>query len=410
MPFRIALSGLNASQSDLNVTANNVANTATSGFKGSRAEFADLFAVSLQGVSANSSGNGVRVSNISQQFAQGNIEFTDSNLDLAISGQGFFVLSDSGALAYSRAGAFQVDRNGYVVSATQQRLQVYPPLGSGGFNTGGLSDLRLQTTDAAPQATGEVEYVLNLPASASPPAVAPFDPNDPNTFNQATSLTLFDSLGAAHTGTMYFSKAVAANQWEARLYIDGAPVDGGVPGAFTTLQYSNVGALTAPPGGLVAFPTHVPTTGAANMTITVDLSRSTQFGANFAVNSVTQDGFTTGRLIGIDINETGIVQARFTNGRSQPLGQVAIANFSNAQGLQQLGNTQWAETFSSGQALRGQAGNSGFGLVQSGALEASNVDITEELVKMITAQRNFQANAQMISTADAVTQTIINIR
>jgi flagellar hook protein FlgE len=405
MPFRIALSGLNASQSDLNVTANNVANTATNGFKGSRAEFADLFAVSLQGVSANSSGNGVRVSNISQQFAQGNIEFTDSNLDLAISGQGFFVLSDSGALAYSRAGAFQVDRNGYVVSATQQRLQVYPPLGSGGFNTGGLSDLRLQTTDAAPQATSEVEYVLNLPASAVPPAVAPFDPNDPNTFNQATSLTLFDSLGAAHTGTMYFSKTATANQWEARLYIDGTAV-----GAAQTLQYSNVGALTAPAGGLVAFPAHTPATGAANMTITVDLSRSTQFGANFAVNSVTQDGFTTGRLIGIDINETGIVQARFTNGRSQPLGQVAIANFSNAQGLQQLGNTQWAETFSSGQALRGQAGNSGFGLVQSGALEASNVDITEELVKMITAQRNFQANAQMISTADAVTQTIINIR
>ena len=405
MPFRIALSGLNASQSDLNVTANNVANTATNGFKGSRAEFADLFAVSLQGVSANSSGNGVRVSNISQQFAQGNIEFTDSNLDLAISGQGFFVLSDSGALAYSRAGAFQVDRNGYVVSATQQRLQVYPPLGSGGFNTGGLSDLRLQTTDAAPQATSEVEYVLNLPASAVPPAVTPFDPNDPNTFNQATSLTLFDSLGAAHTGTMYFSKTATANQWEARLYIDGTAV-----GAAQTLQYSNVGALTAPAGGLVAFPAHTPATGAANMAITVDLSRSTQFGANFAVNSVTQDGFTTGRLIGIDINETGIVQARFTNGRSQPLGQVAIANFSNAQGLQQLGNTQWAETFSSGQALRGQAGNSGFGLVQSGALEASNVDITEELVKMITAQRNFQANAQMISTADAVTQTIINIR
>ena len=410
MPFRIALSGLNASQSDLNVTANNVANTATNGFKGSRAEFADLFAVSLQGVSANSSGNGVRVSNIAQQFSQGNIEFTDSNLDLAISGQGFFILSDSGALAYSRAGAFQVDRNGFVVNATQQRLQVYPPLGSGGFNTGGLSDLRLQTTDAAPQATGEVEYVLNLPASAVPPAVAPFDPNDPNTFNQATSLTLFDSLGAAHTGTMYFTKTATANQWQARLYIDGTAVDGGVPGAFQTLQYSNTGALTAPVGGLLNFPAHTPTTGAANMVIDVDLSRSTQFGANFAVNSVTQDGFTTGRLIGIDIEETGVVQARFTNGRSQPLGQVAIANFSNAQGLQQLGNTQWAETFSSGQALRGQAGNSGFGLVQSGALEASNVDITEELVKMITAQRNFQANAQMISTADAVTQTIINIR
>jgi flagellar hook protein FlgE len=405
MPFRIALSGLNASQSDLNVTANNVANVATNGFKGSRAEFADLFAVSLQGVSSNSSGNGVRVSNVSQQFSQGNIEFTDSNLDLAISGQGLFILSDSGALAYSRAGAFQVDRNGYVVNSAQQRLQVYPPLGTGGFNTGGLDDLRLQTTDAAPQATSQVEYTLNLPASATAPATTPFDPNDPNTFNQATSLTLFDSLGAAHTGTLYFSKTINANEWESRLYIDGAAV--GTP---ATLQYSNVGLLTAPVGGLAVFPPYTPTTGAADMNVTIDLSRSTQFGANFAVNSVTQDGFTTGRLIGIDIDETGVVQARFTNGRSQPLGQIAIANFSNVQGLQQLGNTQWAETFSSGQALRGQAGNSGFGLVQSGALEASNVDITEELVKMITAQRNFQANAQMISTADQVTQSIINIR
>ena len=405
MTFRIALSGLNAAQSDLDVTANNVANTATTGFKGSRAEFADLFAVSLQGVSANSSGNGVRVSNVAQQFAQGNIEFTDSNLDLAISGQGLFVLSDSGALAYSRAGAFEVDRDGYVVNSAQQRLQVYPSLGSGGFNTGGLSDLRLQTTDAAPQATTNVEYVLNLPANATPPPVAVFDPNDPNTFNQATSLTLYDSLGAAHTGTLYFTKTLIANQWNTRLYIDGASV-----GAPQILQYSNVGLLTAPLGGLVTFPAYTPATGAAAMNITVDLSRSTQFGANFAVNSVTQDGFTTGRLIGIDINETGVVQARFTNGRSQPLGQIAIANFSNVQGLQQLGNTQWAETFASGQALRGQAGNSGFGLVQSGALEASNVDVTEELVKMITAQRAFQANAQMISTADAVTQTIINIR
>jgi flagellar hook protein FlgE len=405
MPFRIALSGLNASQADLNVTANNIANTQTTGFKGSRTEFADLYAVSLQGVSNNASGNGVRVAAVTQQFAQGNVEFTDSNLDLAISGQGMFILSDDGALSYSRAGSFQMDRDGYVVNAQQQRLQVYPPLVGGTFNTGGLTDLRLQTTDSAPSATATVEYVLNLPGNASPPTTAPFNANDPNSFNHATSLTLFDSLGATHTGTMYFSRTATANQWEARLFIDGNDT-----GAVQTLQYTNTGLLQAPVGGLLPFPTFTPTTGAAPMDITVDLARSTQFGANFAVNSVSQDGFTTGRLIGIDITETGIVQARFTNGNSVPLGQVAIANFSNPQGLQQLGNTQWAETFASGQSLRGQAGNSGFGLIQSGALEGSNVDVTEQLVQMITAQRNFQANAQMISTADSITQTIINIR
>jgi flagellar hook protein FlgE len=405
MPFRIALSGLNAAQSDLNVTANNIANTSTNGFKGSRTEFADLFAVSLQGVSSNASGNGVRVAAVTQQFAQGNIEFTDSNLDLAMSGQGMFILSDNGALAYTRAGAFQMNRDGYVVNSAGQRLQVYPPIAGGGFNTGGLGDLRLLTTDSAPAATANVEYVLNLPANAAVPPITPFNPNDPNTFNQATSLTLFDSLGATHTGTMYFTKTATANQWTAQLAIDGT-----LTGPAQTLTYSNTGLLTAPVGGQLAFPAYTPTTGAANMQVTVDLSQSTQFGGNFAVNSVTQDGYTTGRLIGIDISDTGIVNARFTNGNSQPLGQIAVANFANPQGLQQLGNTQWAETFSSGQALRGQAGNSGFGLVQSGALESANVDVTEQLVNMITAQRNFQANAQMISTADQITQTIINMR
>jgi flagellar hook protein FlgE len=169
-------------------------------------------------------------------------------------------------------------------------------------------------------------------------------------------------------------------------------------------------ALVTPAAGHLQWGPYTPATGAAAINMDFDYRQTSQYGQNFTVNSVTQDGFTTGRLIGIDIDETGIVQARFTNGRSQPLGEIAIANFSNAQGLQQLGNTQWAETFASGQALRGQAGNSGFGLVQSGALEGANVDVTEQLVNMITAQRNFQANAQMISTADQITQTIINMR
>jgi flagellar hook protein FlgE len=158
------------------------------------------------------------------------------------------------------------------------------------------------------------------------------------------------------------------------------------------------------------FPAYTPTTGAAPMTLTFDMLGTTQYGANFGVNAVTQDGYTTGRLIGIDFDNAGIVQARFTNGRSIPLGQIALANFSSAQGLQQLDSTQWAETFASGQALRGQAGSSGLGLIESGSLEASNVDLTAQLVNMITAQRNFQANAQVISTADQITQTIINIR
>jgi flagellar hook protein FlgE len=176
------------------------------------------------------------------------------------------------------------------------------------------------------------------------------------------------------------------------------------------LVYNNTGALVTPASGRITFPPYTPTTGAADISVTYDFNKTTQYGGAFTVNAITQDGYTTGRLIGIDTDSTGIVQARFTNGRSQPLGQIALAAFSNPNGLQQLGDTNWAETFGSGQALKGQAGNAGLGLIQSGALEASNVDITEQLVNMITAQRNFQANAQMISTADAVTQTIINIR
>lgn len=406
MPFRLALSGLNAASTDLTVTANNVANVSTAGFKGSRAEFADLFATSQQGVSSTAIGNGVRVSNVSQQFAQGNIDFTDNSLDLAISGQGFFILSDQGAQAYTRAGAFQVDRDGFVVNAKQQRLQVYPPLQNGGFNTGGLSDLSLTTSVSAPQATTSGVVTANLPAAAAVPATALFDPADPTSYNNATSLTVYDSLGAAHTATLYFTKT-ASNAWTTRLYVDGTSVNDTPP---ATLTYDNAGNLQAPANGQITFPNYTPATGAADLNLTFDFSPTTQFGATFSVNAITQDGFTTGRLIGMDIDSSGVVQARFTNGRALQLGQVAMANFSNPQGLQQLGDTAWAETFASGQALRGEAGNSGFGLIQAGALEASNVDITEQLVSMITAQRNFQANAQMISTADSITQTIINIR
>jgi flagellar hook protein FlgE len=405
MTFRLALSGLNAAQADLTVTANNIANTSTAGFKGSRAEFAELFSVSPTGTSNTATGNGVRTSNVSQQFSQGNIDFTDNSLDLAISGQGFFVLSDNGGLAYTRAGAFQVDRDGFIVNAQNQRLQAYPSNGNGTFNTGTLTDIQLVSGESAPNATTSADLVLNLPANAAPPPSAPFDPADVNTFNRATSLTTYDSLGAAHTATLYFVKDAAPNAWTTQLYVDGTPV-----GTAQPLQYSNVGTLVTPASGDITFPAYTPTTGAAPLNLTFDFSQTTQFGAQFNVSSITQDGFTTGRLIGIDIDNTGVVQARFTNGRSDPLGQVALANFANAQGLQQLGDTNFAETFTSGQAVRGQAGASGLGLIQSGALEASNVDITEQLVNMITAQRNFQANAQMISTSDAVTQTIINIR
>ena len=404
MSFGIALSGLNAAQQDLDVTANNIANVDTTGFKSSTTEFADLFSSSQQGVSSTAVGNGTSVSEVSQQFTQGNIDSTGNNLDLAISGNGFFTMSNNGALSYTRDGQFQEDADGYVTDSEGNRLQVYPPLANGGFNTGGLTDLNLTTNESAPQATTNVSLTANLPANATVPTGA-FNPANANSYNDTTSLTTYDSLGAAHTSSLYFVKGATANDWTVQLYVDGTAV--GTPQA---LDYSSSGALTTPAGGAITFPAYTPATGAAPMNLTFNFADTTQDGSTFGVTANTQNGYTTGTLTGINIDSTGVVQARFTNGNSVNLGQIALANFANPQGLQQIGNQSWAQTFASGAPVSGTAGQAGLGTVQSGALEESNVDITAQLVNMITAQRDFQANAQMVTTDDQITQTIIGIQ
>jgi flagellar hook protein FlgE len=232
-----------------------------------------------------------------------------------------------------------------------------------------------------------------------------FDPANASSYNHSTAVTIYDSLGASHTATAYFVKTATANQWEARFYVDGTAVGGANP-----MTYSNLGVLTAPVGGGIVLPAYTPTNGAADITMTAEVLNSTQYGSQFGVNQLNQNGFASGRLSSIDVDANGVIFARYTNGRSEPLGQVALSNFANTQGLRQLGDTSWSDSFTSGDAVRGSPGTGSFGLIQSGALESSNVDLTEQLVNMITAQRNFQANAQMISTADQVTQTIINIR
>lgn len=202
MTFRIALSGLNAASTDLGVTANNIANANTSGFKTSRAQFADLYPVSSTGVSSNATGAGVRTEKVAQQFAQGSVNFTNNSLDLAISGKGFFTLSDGGSMVYSRAGAFGTDRSGYVVNASGQRLQVYPPVAGGSaFDTANLGDLQLSTADNPPAATGNVTANLNLPADVAVPVTTPFSATDASSYNHTTSVTIYDSLGAPHAAS-----------------------------------------------------------------------------------------------------------------------------------------------------------------------------------------------------------------
>jgi len=405
MPFSIALSGLNAASADLGVTANNVANVNTTGFKMSRAQFSEVFAVGTQSVSSSAAGSGVRLSEIAQQFTQGNIDFTDNALDLAIGGEGFFVINDNGVRAYTRSGAFGVDNQGNVVNAQGARLQAYPFAGNGLFNTGTPQDLQLTIGANPPRATTSATFGINLPANAPIPSNPVFDPSDPSSFNHTTSVTVYDSLGAAHTSTVYFIKDPAPNTWNTQVEVNGAPVAGAAP-----IVFNPDGSLQSPAGGLMPLAAFNPGTGASPINMSLDFSDATQFGSNFGVNSLSQDGFTTGRLTGVTVDSDGVVFARFTNGQSTSLGKLALANFVNPQGLQQLGDTSWGESFQSGDALLGEAGTASFGNIQSGALESSNVDLTAQLVQMITAQRNFQANAQMISTADTITQTVINIR
>ncbi|WP_373077209.1 flagellar hook protein FlgE [Zhongshania sp.] len=405
MSFNTALSGLNAAQSHLDVTAHNIANVNTTGFKGSRTAFADVYATSNNDVTKTTPGAGVRVNAITQQFSQGNVDFTGNNLDLAVSGEGFFTLKGSGGVTYTRAGAFSVDAQGYVVNTQSDRLQVFAPTGNGDFSTGALNDLKLEVNENAPQATVRGLVGVNLPGNAPVPTVTPFDPTLPGSYNHATSMTIYDSLGTQHTATMYFVRDAAANTWNQQLYVDNNAVGGA-----NTLSFSNAGVLQTPANGLVTYPAYDPGTGAADLDLSFDFNATTQYGPEFGVNNLKQDGFTTGRLTGIEVGPSGVVSARYTNGQATQLGKIAMASFTNPNGLQQQGDTSWAETFSSGSPRVGEAGTSNFGLLQSGALEGSNVDLTEQLVEMITAQRNFQANAQMISTADQVTQAIINIR
>ena len=412
MAFSTALSGLTAASSDLDVTANNIANADTVGFKESRAQFADVYAAGAVNLNNSVIGQGVRLSSTAQQFTQGNISTSSSNLDLAISGDGFYTLKDANGYVYSRNGQFGEDKSGNVISSTGQALQVYPPLINGGFNTGTLSNLNLQTAQSAPLATTTGTVILNLPANTVPPN-GPFVATDSTTYNESTSTTVYDSLGNAYPATLYFSAVAAVpltvppvamipNTWTVNMTVGGQPAGTG------NLVFNSAGAVTTPVNGQLAF-AYAPPNGASSMAMSFNFGATTQYGGQFGVTSIVQNGYATGQLSTVAIDPTGVVSAVYTNGRSTQLGQLALANFPNPQGLKELGDTNWAETFTSGTVVSGVAGSAGFGAIQSGALEASNVDLTTQLVDMITAQRAFQANAQVITTANAESQTIINI-
>lgn len=436
MPFNIGVTGLKAAAADLEVTGNNIANVETTGFKQSRAEFGDIFSSTFANVSKTAIGQGVRVLSVSQLFKQGNIELTGNGLDLANNGEGFFVLKNNdGSRVYSRAGEYQVDREGYIVTNMGQRLQGYNPVDPDDsdttFNVGTMSDIQLVTGDAPPSATTEIEALVNLRSDADPPDNTTWNWSniEANMYNFSTSVTVYDSLGTPRTATMYFTKPADASgnpvalEWDVRVGMPDAsgnmtPAAGGAAGAATRLSFSREGELqtlggsAVPPAKLaIRYPNtgNLPN-GANPIVATLDFDNSTQYGTRYSVNNLTQNGYTTGRLSAIDVDRTGRVFARFTNGQSRILSQLAMANFDNPQGLARLGSNNWAETFAAGDPIYGAPGTGDLGQIESGSLETSNVDLADELVDLITGQRNYQANAKTIQTADAITQTLINLR
>ncbi|TWC42985.1 flagellar hook protein FlgE [Pseudomonas sp. SJZ079] len=444
MSFNIGLSGLRAATSDLNITGNNIANAGTIGFKQSRAEFADLYAASVQGTGKNTQGAGVQLSNVSQSFNQGNINYTQNALDLAINGSGFFQTSNNGEISYTRAGYFGTDRDGYMVNNFGYKLQGYAVDGNGNLQNGVIDDLRIQSASQAPQATSELKQTFTLNSTNAVPATTPFDPRDPITYNSSTSTNVYDSQGNAHVLTQYFVKT-GANNWQMNVLVDGRnPAD-----PTSTVPYSMAVGFTASgqldPASLVSgdydgagatdftvdpatgrftlngwtpatADSSVPPVWSANGAtasaggILVDLRGSTQYASAFAVNSVSQDGYTTGQLAGLEIDDTGVIFARYTNGQSKVQGQVILASFANTQGLTPVGKSAWAQSFQSGEPVVGTPRSGTLGALQSGALEDSNVEVSEQLVNMIVAQRNYQASAKAIETESAITQTVINLR
>jgi flagellar hook protein FlgE len=405
MSFSIALSGINAANTDLNTISNNIANANTTGFKESSAEFGDVFQNGAYNLASNNVGDGVATETIAQDFSQGSITSTSNPLDLAISGDGFFTLMDNGSPVYTRDGAFTTDSSGYVVSATGQNLQVYPPLAGGTtFSTGTLTNLQLSTAPNPPAATTSIDAGVTLPANATAPATSTFSPTDSSSYNQTTSTTIYDSEGEAQTLNLYFVAGSTPGAWTEYTTVNGTQVGSG-----TALSFGSTGTLSSPANGQIPI-AYTPTDGAAAISATLNMSGTTQYGSTFSVNSLTQDGYATGQLNGVSVSSTGVVSANYSNGQTSVLGQVAMANFANPQGLQQLGNATWAQTYASGSAIPGSAGVSDFGTLQSGSLESSNVDLTTQLVDMMNAQRNYQANSQVISTDDQLLQTILHLQ
>ena len=446
MGFQQGLSGLNAASKSLDVIGNNISNANTVGFKMAQAQFSDVFANSLSGAGGSGVGIGVKVATVAQVFTQGNISSTNNPLDIAINGAGFFRMSTNGAITYSRNGQFSLDKNGNIVNAQGAQLTGYAADPNGVLSTGAAVPLVINTADIAPKETDIVNAQFNLdsralvPGTQVPVAILPviipiaFSLTDPLSYNNSTSVAVFDSLGNSHVLQTFYVRvnpvarppvAPVTAQWDVFAAVDGVliagPGGGGsaVP-AIGVASFNNLGKLagvtpnfaaTDPNAFAIAIPVSSgAVTPISTPTVKFDLTSTTQYGSAFSVNSLKQDGYTAGKLSKFNTAKDGTIVGSYTNGKTSVLGQISLANFTNPNGLQSLGDNQWNETATSGPALVGPPNTGNLGVLTSNATEDSNTDLTGELVNMITAQRVYQANAQTIKTQDQVLQTLVNLR
>ncbi|WP_339473071.1 flagellar hook protein FlgE [Pseudomonas sp. RL_5y_Pfl2_69] len=438
MSFNIGLSGLYAANKQLDVTGNNIANAATTGFKSSRAEFADIYSANKLGIGSKTIGSGVNLAAVSQNFGQGAVNNTGNLLDMGIQGSGFFVLSDNGSLSYTRAGTFKSDKDGYVTSSDgTARLQGYGVDANGNIVNGVLTDLRIDTSNLAPKPTGSVTSEINLNSSADAidQTKVPFDPTVSTSYTKKFSTTVYDTQGNAHPMDQYMVKT-GGNSWSVYTLIDGRNPDGTLPsgeGATppvpSTMAFDSAGALTNvtqpdpvdeqaentlvvsgwKPGAMINGEWKENGAAAKAGGIVINMAKTTQYNTDTSRNPPTQDGYATGQINNLTIDGSGVMFANFSNNQSRAIGQISLASFTNEQGLQPVGGTAWKETYSSGVAGYDAPKIGSLGAIQSNSLEDSNVNLTSELVDLIKAQSNYQANAKTISTQSTIMQTIIQM-
>lgn len=393
MSFEIALSGIQAINQQLEATSNNIANAGTYGFKSSRANFSSMY--------ASTQATGVEVSSLTQSINQGGgASVTGRAMDVAINGRGFFVTRDvQGLMSYTRVGIFSADKNGVLVDANGRAVQGYAATKNNGA-LGAIGDIKIATGQIPAVASTKVGYTGNLSADWKTPVTA-FDANDSATYNMSKQSVVYDSLGAQHTLSQYFVKS-GPGTVTVHYGFDGAAPD---PLNSTTLTFDAQGQLPlVPPSPALSF---APGNGAAALNLRVDYSGTTQFAGEAITTVNSTDGYASGAFVGVEMASDGSVIAKYSNDQQQSVGTVAIATFADEGSLNPTGDTSWGETMASGTALYAVPGTGLAGKLTVGALEGSNVDITAELVGLMTSQRNYQANSKVISTQNAMLQALM---